>query len=132
MDPVQVASALRGLVANSLEALGGGGSISLRYQRTSQWDEITVTDDGPGVSAETRRHMFDPFYSGREAGRGLGLGLSKVWVIAQQHLGEVSIENVTPRGVCVSLKLSLPPQAQLQKSPNASISVVKEKTKRSS
>lgn len=132
VDPVQVASALRGLVANSLEALGGGGSISLRYQRTSQWDEITVTDDGPGVSAETRRHMFDPFYSGREAGRGLGLGLSKVWVIAQQHLGEVSIENVTPRGVCVSLKLSLPSQAQLQNSPDASISVVKEKTKRSS
>ncbi len=48
-----------------------------------------MQDSGPGISPEHREHLFDPFFSGRQAGRGLGFGLSKAWRIIQMH-GEKS------------------------------------------
>ena len=51
---------------------------------------LSVTDTGPGIPAHIRPHIFDPFFSGREAGRGLGLGLSKAWRIVQLHGGEIT------------------------------------------
>jgi len=54
---------------------------------------LTVTDTGPGIPAEIRPHIFDPFFSGREAGRGLGLGLSKAWRIVELHGGTIQVES---------------------------------------
>jgi hypothetical protein len=54
---------------------------------------LTVTDTGPGIPPEIRPHIFDPFFSGREAGRGLGLGLSKAWRIAELHGGSIEVES---------------------------------------
>jgi signal transduction histidine kinase len=52
---------------------------------------LAVTDSGPGIAAEIRPHIFDPFFSGREAGRGLGLGLSKAWRIVELHGGQIDV-----------------------------------------
>jgi len=59
---------------------------------------LTVTDTGPGIPPEIRPHIFDPFFSGREAGRGLGLGLSKAWRIVQMHGGTISVESESGTG----------------------------------
>jgi len=56
---------------------------------------LTVTDTGPGIPPETRAHIFDPFFCGREAGRGLGLGLSKAWRIAELHGGTIEVAGTT-------------------------------------
>jgi signal transduction histidine kinase len=50
---------------------------------------LTVTDTGPGIPPDIRPHIFDPFFCGREAGRGLGLGLSKAWRIVNLHGGRI-------------------------------------------
>jgi signal transduction histidine kinase len=55
--------------------------------------QLSVTDTGPGIPPEIRPHIFDPFFSGREAGRGLGLGLSKAWRIVNLHGGMIDVEN---------------------------------------
>jgi len=52
-----------------------------------------------------RRHLFDPFYSGREAGRGLGFGLSKVWTIAKLHGGSVEFDDQVKSGTRFVLRL---------------------------
>jgi signal transduction histidine kinase len=65
---------------------------------------ITIRDNGPGMPAEVRRHAFDPFYSGRGAGRGLGNGLSKCWRIVTAHGGRVEIDS-TSQGTCVTMLL---------------------------
>lgn len=108
VDPIHLRAALRALVINSLEALAEGGRIELSVRRGagsprgstasggttgSATAEIIVSDNGPGISAAIRAHLFDPFYSGREAGRGLGLGLSKCWRIVTQHGGRIDVEN---------------------------------------
>ncbi len=54
---------------------------------------LTVTDTGPGIPPEIRPQIFDPFFSGREAGRGLGLGLCKAWRIVELHSGTIEVES---------------------------------------
>ena len=100
VDPVQLRSALRALVINSLEALADGGRIEVSAvqtaTRTGNVVRIIVADTGPGIPADVREHMFDPFFSGREAGRGLGLGLSKCWRIVREHRGQIDVEANNP------------------------------------
>ena len=83
-DALQLAVAIRSLCVNALEALGGGGTVVVTVRpemlppdQGIECVQIVVRDSGPGIPPAARRHLFDPFYSGREAGRGLGLGLSK-------------------------------------------------------
>jgi len=97
-DPTQLAVAIRALAQNALEALVNGGSVQVEVRSSGEELQISVIDDGPGVSAEERRHIFDPFYSARQAGRGLGLGLSKCWRIVTNHGGRVEVESAPGKG----------------------------------
>ena len=116
-DEVQLMAAVRALLENSLEALPEGGRIAISLQRVSEqtadreqphdWLEIAVEDDGPGISPEIRRHLFDPFYSGRGAGRGLGLGLSKCWRIVTNHGGSIDVESEPGRGAKFVIRLPI-------------------------
>ena len=64
-----------------------------------------VVDDGPGMDADAARRAFDPFYSGRDAGRGIGLGLPKAWRLIEGSGGEVSIESRPGQGTRVTIAL---------------------------
>ena len=93
-DPDQLADALRALLDNALEAVAAGGAIAVEVRRTARFLVWVVSDSGPGLTAEARRHAFDPYFSGREAGRGLGLGLCRVYRIARSHGGGASLDAV--------------------------------------
>src|SRR5262245_34396459 len=69
---------------------------------------LSVTDTGPGIPPEIRPHIFDPFFSGREAGRGLGLGLSKAWRIAELHGGTIEVESQPGQGARLAIVLPEP------------------------
>jgi signal transduction histidine kinase len=66
---------------------------------------ILIRDDGPGLKPEERRHVFDPFYSARQAGRGLGLGLSKAWRIITNHGGRIEVESQPGQGATFTIVL---------------------------
>ena len=66
---------------------------------------ITVSDNGPGIDEAIRRRLFDPYFSGREAGRGLGMGLCKCWSIASSHGGSIDIEPRPGGGTTVRMTL---------------------------
>jgi hypothetical protein len=107
VDPVQIAAALRALCANSLEALGHGGQVTLRVRAKESRATIEVADNGPGISDEARPHIFDPFFSGREAGRGLGFGLSKCWRIVELHNGRIDVASESGAGATFTIELPL-------------------------
>jgi signal transduction histidine kinase len=65
--------------------------------------KLSVSDTGPGIAPSIRPHIFDPFYSGREAGRGLGLGLSKAWRIADLHGGRIDVESEAGAGATFTI-----------------------------
>ena len=104
-DPTQMTVAVRALVQNAFEAIGHGGCVQVEVQATAEETHISVLDDGPGVSAEERRHIFDPFYSARQAGRGLGLGLSKCWRIVTNHGGKIELESTPGHGAKFTITL---------------------------
>ena len=108
-DPTHVTEALAALIRNSLEALGQGGAVTIQPLSTSalpekpvggrvsqDWVGWRVTDTGPGVPESVREKVFDPFFSGREAGRGLGFGLAKTWRVAELHGGELRLVDPAP------------------------------------
>jgi signal transduction histidine kinase len=113
-DETQLAVAIGALVTNALEAVGNDGRVDVAVRQTAvedhAWAEVAVSDDGPGISAEVRQHMFDPFYSGREAGRGLGFGLSKCWRIVTDHGGQMIVGQSAQRGAELTMLLPLAQQ----------------------
>jgi two-component system NtrC family sensor kinase len=78
------------LLRNALEAAppDGWARIAL-HSAGPQGLEVIVEDSGPGPTAAAQEHLFDPFYSGRSAGRGRGLGLATAWRLAKQNGAEV-------------------------------------------
>lgn len=97
VDPGQIRLALTNLLRNGLEAAPQEGWTSLRVQREANGGiTFAVEDNGPGIAEAHREHLFDPFYSGRAAGRGRGLGLSTAWRLARQHGGDLVLERSTP------------------------------------
>lgn len=106
MDSEQICGALIALLNNAMEAIGEMGAIAVTVRIVEDRVEWLVSDNGPGMSQEARRHAFDPYYSGREAGRGLGLGLSRVYRVAKSHGGDVAIEG-GPIGCTIRLWIPL-------------------------
>ncbi len=80
--------ALECLVRNSIEAAGQDGWVRLGIEAFSQRGfTFFVEDSGPGPAVEDALHLFDPFFSGRQAGRGKGLGLSVAWRLTTLNKG---------------------------------------------
>src|SRR6056297_3362750 len=98
VDRLMMLEAIRALVRNSIEAIGQGGTVVVSLEQQSEPEGtrrllVHVADSGPGLSVEASRHAFDPFYSGREAGRGLGLGLCRAYRVAQLHDATIRISG---------------------------------------
>jgi signal transduction histidine kinase len=106
-DAVQLTVALRSLCQNALEALGHGGRIEVAVNREGTWASIAVADDGPGILAQQRPHIFEPFYSARQAGRGVGMGLSKCWRIVTDHGGRIEVGDRAGAGAVFTIRLPL-------------------------
>jgi len=105
-DATMLKEAFRALIRNAIDAIGCQGSIVLTMQNDAQGISISVADSGPGLSDHAQKHAFDPYFSGREAGRGLGLGLCRVYRIAKLHGGNVSLSG-GPSGCIATLWLPL-------------------------
>ncbi|MEC9096021.1 MAG: ATP-binding protein, partial [Planctomycetota bacterium] len=64
---------------------------------------VTVSDNGSLIPDEQLDVLFDPFFSGREAGRGIGFGLTKAWRVLQLHHGDISVHNLAD-GVATTMQ----------------------------
>jgi signal transduction histidine kinase len=98
-DIAQLASAIECIVQNSLEATPENGSVQIAVEPGERGTiQFKISDTGRGITDDQRQHIFEPFYSGREAGRGLGMGLPKAWRIVQNHQGEIVVPSTMPDG----------------------------------
>jgi signal transduction histidine kinase len=108
-DPELITTALACLVQNAVEAAPTGGWVRLTTSVHHGRVAFHVEDSGPGVPLGLQENVFDPFFSGRTAGRGVGLGLSKVWRIAQLHGGDVRLDPRPGQPTRFTLELPLKP-----------------------
>lgn len=91
-DEGQLRQVLINLMRNGREAMGQrGGKLTVGTRVVNGEVEISVADSGPGISDEARAHLFEPFYSTKPGGSGLGLSLSRQ--IVQAHGGRLEIET---------------------------------------
>ena len=78
------------LLTNALDSLDDGRhGASRRWTRASGIAELTVTDNGCGMTPEVLEHIFEPFFTRRRGGQGTGLGLSITYRIVADHGGEI-------------------------------------------
>ncbi len=99
-DPVQVQQVLLNLATNAMDAMmtvAGARELTIRSERLGA-DEIAITidDNGPGVSAEIVNRIFEPFFSTKEQGTGMGLAICRS--IIEAHDGRIWAENLNPVG----------------------------------
>ena len=106
-DPQKVKQALLNLVRNALEALSGGGRIGIAATTRGAAAEITVRDNGPGLSPAVRDRLFQPGVTTKEGGSGIGLLVARS--IAAQHGGRLTLADA-PGGGCLAT-LTLPLEA---------------------
>jgi signal transduction histidine kinase len=109
-DPSQIKQALLNILFNSIEAMPNGGTLTIKTQ--SQHDgfvEISIADEGCGISKEDLKHIFDPFYSKKEAGTGLGLSITHQ--IIRNHNGSIIAESEPGNGT--TFRIILPPMVEV-------------------
>jgi signal transduction histidine kinase len=106
-DPLLIREVITNLVNNAIDAAPVSGHVELKAgRRGNGWPYFSVTDDGPGVSDENRYHLFEPHFTTKEGGTGLGLFMS--FGIVKEHQGDLRYEGSRRGGVFTVI---LPPFA---------------------
>ncbi len=96
-------SALLNLCMNAIQAMGHGGRLRLRADDTPEGICIRVEDNGPGIPADRQQAIFDPFYTTRPEGTGLGLAV--VAAVARNHGGRIELDSAEGEGCTFRLHL---------------------------
>ncbi len=104
-DRDQVTQVLWNVALNGVEAMNGRGRLLLEVARQNGDVALAVSDTGPGIPPETLAHVFEPFYSGKPNGSGLGLTIAERIIAA--HGGRIEIDSAPGRGTRVTLRFPL-------------------------
>jgi signal transduction histidine kinase len=104
VDRGRIGSVLANLLANALEAMPAGGSISISAIAAKGSVVIRVLDTGPGIAPEIRDRLFQPFVTARKA-NGWGLGLSQARQTVLDQGGEIWLESPPGGGACFAFSL---------------------------
>jgi signal transduction histidine kinase len=120
IDAGQIRQCLINLVRNAADAVaakhkapsGSGesaqlGTVTLRTRQTTRHIEIDVEDDGTGIPPEVQARLFDPFFSTKESGNGLGLALTQQ--IVRDHGGDLQVNSTVGRGTTFTLSVPVGP-----------------------
>lgn len=103
----QLQQCLINLIFNAIDAMPDGGTLEVLAGTDLPQKEvfIQVRDSGPGIAPSDLSHIFEPFYTTKNEGYGVGLGLSTVYGIMERHHGSVQVESQIGKGTTFTLKL---------------------------
>ncbi|WP_394180509.1 PAS domain S-box protein [Yoonia maritima] len=128
IDPTQLQTSIMNLALNARDAMKDGGKLVFETEKvviddsyvaqeidfdTGSYVRLTISDSGEGMSRETQRRAFEPFYSTKENGKGTGLGLSMVYGFVRQSGGHVTLYSELGHGTSFSLYFPAIDEAEL-------------------
>jgi len=117
VDEGQLRQVLLNLVRNAREAMEDGGTLRLSTSAEDGAVHVRVEDTGAGIPDEARPHLFDPLFTTKRHGTGLGLALSRQ--ILEAHGGALGCERTGPTGTVFHLRVPLAPQPAMGEQPAA-------------
>jgi len=110
-DVAELELTLLNVVSNALDAMPGGGSLTIRVSDGPDTVRIEVADTGSGIPPEIRDRIFEPWFTTKPSGRGTGLGLSIARSVVTAHGGRVEVASEPGRGTTVTVVLPAIPAA---------------------
>jgi signal transduction histidine kinase len=108
--PDQIAQVFLNLIVNAAEAMADGGRLEIESRADSGQVQVLFADNGPGIVPEDLAHIFEPFYTTKDSGTGLGLAVS--YNIIESHGGTIGVESVPGHGTTFTVRLPTAPTAQ--------------------
>ncbi|MGB9602383.1 MAG: two-component system sensor histidine kinase NtrB [Verrucomicrobiia bacterium] len=104
-DPSQIKQALTNLIKNAMQAMTKNGTLTIQTGYTDNDVWIAVSDTGSGITPQKMKHLFEPFYTTKEKGSGLGLMI--VQRIVRDHRGRIEVESRADAGTTFRIRLPL-------------------------
>lgn len=108
VNPQEMKQVVLNLITNSLDSLDPGGRVNVALSNSDGFAQLVVSDNGCGMSADTLKHLFEPFFTRRRDGSGTGLGLSITYRIVTDHGGSIEPASAGPgKGSTMRVRLPL-------------------------
>jgi signal transduction histidine kinase len=104
-DRVQLELAILNLISNSIDAMASGGKVTVRLRRVDDRLRLEVEDTGSGIPSDLLAHIFDPWVTTKEQGKGSGLGLSITRQVIASHGGTIRVDSGPGRGALFTIDL---------------------------
>jgi signal transduction histidine kinase len=105
--PEELQQAITNLTQNAVDAVGKGGHVWVRTRPEARSVRIEVADDGPGIPREAMARIFTPFFTTKEVGKGMGLGLTITRQVIKQHGGTLDVDSTPGQGTTFTIRLPL-------------------------
>jgi two-component system, NtrC family, sensor kinase len=107
-DRGQLLQIFLNITNNAIDAIGRDGQITLSSMQIDEKNiQVSIADDGPGMSAEVQQHIFDPFFTTKETGKGTGLGLSITYGLVKKFGGKIKIISEVGKGTTFEITLPI-------------------------
>jgi signal transduction histidine kinase len=105
--PEELQQAITNLTQNAVDAVGKNGHVWVRTRPEARCVRIEVTDDGPGIPRDALARIFTPFFTTKEVGKGMGLGLTITRQVIKQHEGTLEVDSTPGQGTTFTIRLPL-------------------------
>jgi len=93
------------IILNALDAMPGGGQLTIQTRQQEARAIIKITDTGLGIKPEHLPRIFDPFFTTKGIGKGTGLGLSISFAIVKEHEGQILVDSQVGQGTTFTIIL---------------------------
>jgi signal transduction histidine kinase len=101
IDVSSLRGALMNLILNAIEAMPEGGTLSINSKWTAETLQLEITDTGKGIAEDQIKKIFEPFYTTKEQGLGLGMAYAKK--ILEEHGGSISLDSKSGEGTTIHI-----------------------------
>ena len=119
----QIQQVFMNMISNAAEAIeaNGGGLLTIKTGPGRANDSIGIVfaDDGVGIAIDNTDKLFEPFYTTKKKGKGVGLGLSVVYGIIKAHNGSITVDSEAGKGATFTIQLPLSPERPGKSMPEA-------------
>ena len=112
MDKQHINQALLNIIQNAIHAMDDGGTLTLSVKNDGDFVLFSISDTGCGIKEENLAIIFEPYFTTKAT--GTGLGLTNVYKIVKEHSGDISVESKVGKGTTFYIRLPVPTSQRVQ------------------